>query len=213
MVVVWRGCCVVMLKCRAVFVRISKGTLFNLNIQTKHLLAATNTHPEHTHARVLNTHQHTHSTQTTLCKHHNTKHQHASHTNTHNICVSLCTSWLLPSLNVRCNSDSNAIYRPTAVLSICQFSDASLCRACRCCSEQPPTCPYVPPALCGFLIQKTTLPRSAESRACASPLLMLRCGLKKIRSRFPHAVDPECPVCVRCRILSQRFVCRLRFLT
>ena len=50
-----------------------------------------------------------------------------------------------------------------------------------------------------------------ESRLCIVPLC---CAVwaEEDAGPFPHAVDPECPVCVRCRILSQSFVFRYRTL-
>ena len=60
----------------------------------------------------------------------------------------------------------------------------SLCRACKCCSEKSPKCPYVSQnfPVCSLRVacSETSLRRSAESRVCASCLLDVRCRLKKV---------------------------------
>ena len=112
--------------------------------------------------RTLNTHTHASSTHTNT---HTARKQHFAntitpntnmhHTQTRTTFASVCVLRGLCHLSV-----FGATRIPMTFVDLLRscpsasFSNASLCRACRCCSEQPPMCPYVPPALCGFLVQK-----------------------------------------------------------
>ena len=68
-----------------------------------------------------------------------------------------------------------------------------------------------PSALCGLLVQKPVCNAMADNRLCTSSLLDCAVKAKEPSSRFPH-VDPECPVCVGCRVFSQHVESRFRFL-
>ena len=98
------------------------------------------------------------------------------------------TSRHLPSCSALCSSDSKEVLRAAADclarLRNCQFSVTSLCRACRCGSEQSLRCLYVPQnfPICSlrFACPETSLRRSADSLVCAPSLLDLWRRLKKV---------------------------------
>ena len=82
------------------------------------------------------------------------------------------------SFSTLCLSDSMEVTRAAANCLVyqrnCQFKVMSLCRACRCCSEWSPSCPYVSQnfAICSLrsACSDTKLRGGAESLLCIVPL-------------------------------------------